>query len=58
MFQLYRIEPWYYIPVIVHKILIHSTEVMKPCILPISQLLEESQEARYKDCRRIREHHT
>lgn len=45
-------------PVTVHKILVHSTEVIKTCILPIGQLSEESQEARNKDCRRFREHHT
>lgn len=49
---------WYYMPVTVHKILVHSTEVIKTCILPIGQLSEESQEARNKDCRRFREHHT
>ena len=45
-------------PVTVYKILIHSTEVINSCILPISQLSEESQEARNKDCRRFRAHHT
>ena len=35
-----------------------STEVMKSCILPISQFSEESQEVRNKECRRFREHHT
>ena len=45
-------------PVTVQKILMHSTEVIKSCILPIGQLPEESQEAQNKDCRRFREHHT
>lgn len=49
---------WYYMPATVHKILVHSTEVIKTCILPIGQLSEEAQEARNKDCRRFREHHT
>ena len=49
---------WYCIPVTVHKILMHSTEVIKSCILPIGQSSEESQEARNKECRRLREHHT
>ncbi|XP_039968790.1 uncharacterized protein LOC126764095 [Bactrocera neohumeralis] len=44
---------WYYMPVTVHKILVHSTEVIRTCILPIGQLSEESQEARNKDCRRF-----
>lgn len=45
-------------PVTVHKILIHSAEVIKSALLPIGQLSEEAQEARHKDCRRFREHHT
>lgn len=50
--------PWYFMPATVHKILVHSTAVIKSCILPIGQLSEEAQEARNKDCRRFREHHT
>lgn len=49
---------WYCMPVTVHKILMHSAEVIKSCILPIGQLSEEAQEARNKDCRRFRERHT
>ncbi|XP_022828240.1 uncharacterized protein LOC111357680 isoform X1 [Spodoptera litura] len=49
---------WYYMPVTLHKILVHSTEVVKSSLLPIGQLSEEAQEARNKDCRRFREHHT
>lgn len=49
---------WYYMPATVHKLLIHSTEVVKTAIVPIGQLSEEAQEARNKDCRRFREHNT
>lgn len=49
---------WYNMPATVHKILIHSTEVIKAALLPIGQLSEEAQEARNKDFRRFREHHT
>lgn len=49
---------WYYMPATVHKLLIHSTEVIKMAIVPIGQLSEEAQEARNKDCRRFREHNT
>lgn len=49
---------WYYMPATVHKILIHSTEVIKAALLPIGQLSEEAQEARNKDCRRFREYNT
>lgn len=57
--QLYvNLYPWYYMPVTVHKILLHSGEVIKSSLLPIGQLSEEAQEARNKDCRRFREHNT
>lgn len=49
---------WYSMPVTVHKILVHSAEVIKSFLLPIGQLSEEAQEARNKDCRRFRERHT
>lgn len=49
---------WYYMPPTVHKILVHSTDIIKHYMLPIGQLSEEAQEARNKDCRRFREHHT
>ena len=42
-------------PVTVFKILTHSTEVVKSCILPIGQLSEKPQEVQNKDCRRFRE---
>lgn len=54
-FSLYS---WYYMPATVHKILVHSTEVIKAALLPIGQLSEEAQEARNKDCRRFREYNT
>ena len=41
-------------PVSVHKILCHGTEVIKQCIIPIGQLSQEAQKARKKDCRRFR----
>lgn len=49
---------WYYMPATVHKILVHSVDVIKTAIVPIGQLSEEAQEARNKDCRRYREHNT
>lgn len=50
--------PWYYMPVTVHKILVHSADIIECTQLPIGQLSEEAQEARNKDCRRFREFHT
>ena len=34
--------PWFYMPTTVHKILSHSTEVIRSCIVPIGHLSEES----------------
>lgn len=47
--------PWYYMPTTVHKILIHSPQVISSAILPIGQLSEEAQEARNKDIKKYRE---
>lgn len=53
--QLYE---WYYMPPSVHKILIHGADVIRHALLPIGELSEEAQEAKNKDIRRFREHHT
>lgn len=53
-----RLYPWYYMPVAVHKLLMHSVAIIDSSVLPIGQLSEETQEARNKDCRRFRESHT
>lgn len=47
--------PWYPMPTTVHKILIHSAQVIESCLLPIGQLSEEAQEARNKDVKKYRE---
>ena len=49
---------WYYMPVTLHKIQIHSVDVIEKSIVPIGQLSEEAQEARNKDCRKFRERYT
>lgn len=46
---------WYYMPVTVHKILIHGEDIIKNALVPIGQLSEEAQEARNKDFRKFRE---
>lgn len=57
--QLYlSLYSWYYMPVTVHKLLVHSIQVIKTSLLPIGQFSEEAQEARNKDCRNFREHNT
>lgn len=50
--------PWYYMPQSVHKILIHGGILVNSSILPIGQMSEEAQEARNKDSKHIREHHS
>lgn len=50
--------PWYYMPTTVHKYLIHGNEIISKALLPIGQLSEEAQEARNKDFKNYREHHS
>lgn len=50
-----ELYPWYNMPTTVHKILIHSAEILDYALLPIGQLGEEAQEARNKDIKRYRE---
>lgn len=40
-------------PTTVHKIAIHSTEVVKTAIVLIGQVLEDIQEARNYDCCKV-----
>lgn len=47
---------WYYMPPSIHKILMHSRQIIEACILPLGQLSEEAQEASNKEYRRFREH--
>lgn len=49
---------WYVIPVTLHKIFYHNTDIIRNCIVPTGQFFEEAQEARNKDCRRFRESHS
>lgn len=50
---------WYYMPSSVHKLLIHGAEIVKHFgLMPIGKLSEEAAEARNKDFKRIREHHS
>lgn len=50
---------WYYMPSSLHKVLIHGESVIRHfAILPIGQLSEDAQEARNKDYRRYRLHHS
>lgn len=50
---------WYYMSSTVHKLLIHGGDIIaENAIVPIGSLSEEASEARNKDFRRFREHHS
>ncbi|GFR34082.1 dna-mediated transposase [Trichonephila clavata] len=49
---------WYYMPRSLHKVLIHGGLLVNYSILPIGQISEEEIEARNKDSKYFREHHT
>lgn len=50
-----ELYPWYYMPTSVHKLLIHSPQIVAHALLPIGQLSEEAQEVRNKHIKRYRE---
>lgn len=58
--QLYLdLYSWYYMPSSVHKVLMHGAAIIESfSLLPIGQLSEEAAEARNKDFRRYRQHHS
>lgn len=50
---------WYYMSSTVHKLLIHGADIIASNnIVPIGSLSEEASEARNKDFRKFREHHS
>jgi len=50
--------PWYYMPVSVHKLLLHGGDIIKHAIVPIGQLSEDAQEANHKCFRKYRENNS
>ena len=57
--QLFITEyPWYYMPQAVHKLLIHSHQVVSLKDVPVGMLSEEAQEASNKKCKNFREFFT
>ena len=52
--QLYK---WYPMPPTLHRLLMHSAEVVQQCLLPIGMLSEEAAEARHKHVRAFRLQH-
>lgn len=58
-FDLYQsLYSWYKMPPSVHKVLIHGSDIISSLNLPIGLYSEEAQEARNKDFKNIRLHHT
>lgn len=53
-----ELYPWYNMPTSVHKILLHSSEIISYFMVPIGHLGEEAQESRNKDIKRYREFHS
>lgn len=49
---------WFNMPVSVHKILVHGSDIIKFALVPIGQLSEEAQEARNKDIKKYRKCNT
>lgn len=50
---------WYYMPASIHKVLVHGAAIIDNFgLIPIGQLSEEAAEARNKDFRRYRQHHS
>lgn len=50
---------WYYMPASVHKVLAHGAAIIEHSgLVPIGKLSEEAAEARNKDFRRYRAHHS
>lgn len=49
---------WFNMPVSVHKILVHGSDIIKFAMVPIGQLSEEAQEARHKEIKKYRECNT
>jgi hypothetical protein len=46
--------PWSYVPVNVHKVLVHGADIISGAIVPIGQLSEEAQESKNKDLKSFR----
>lgn len=50
---------WYHMSSTVHKLLLHGADIIASnAVIPIENLSEEASEARNKDFRRFREHHS
>ncbi|XP_043471258.1 uncharacterized protein LOC122504283 [Leptopilina heterotoma] len=50
-----HLYPWYYMPTTLHKILIHSAQIVETSLLPIGQMSEEAQESCNKFIKKYRQ---
>lgn len=48
-----KLYPWYYLPVSVHKVLVHGSDIIKHFLVPIGQLAEKAQEVKNKEWKRL-----
>lgn len=56
-FKVYYLKKWYYMSPTLHKVLIHSTDIINASKLPMAALSEEAQEAMNKSFKRVRENY-
>lgn len=49
---------WYYLPVSIHKLLVHGKDIMEASVLPLGILSEQAGESQNKMYKRYREHHS
>lgn len=57
--ELYISEyPWYYMPLSVHKMLLHGADVIQELCVPVGHSSEERMEGKHKELSNVREHHT
>lgn len=50
--------PWYPMPATIHKVLIHGGQIIQNSLLPVGMLGEEASEARNKNYKNFRLHHS
>ena len=50
----FSLYPWYYMPIVAHKVLFHGSKFIEHAPLPLGVLTEEPLEARHKDTKRLR----
>ncbi len=49
---------WYYMPVTIHKLLVHGKDIIEASTLPLGMLSEQAGESQNKMYKRYRQHHS